>query len=280
MWLEHDASANRPAGSTTESAAIASLRYADRAAGRLPAAIVASIGATGIGAVDPVRAIAGVAAKHGVYLHVDAAWAGSALVCPEFRHMADGIEGADSLVFNPHKWMGVNFDCSAHFVKDPDVLRKALSILPAYLVSEGSGAGPEYRDWTIPLGRRFRALKLWFALRSHGLEAIRAMIRNHVAWTEELEGLIAAEPGFELAAPRSLALLAFRLRPDGVEGEDLDALNDRLIATVNETGFTYLTRTLVKGRVAARVSVGNLLTERRHVLEAWDHIRDVAGTLS
>ncbi len=253
---------------------------ADRAAGRLPAAIVASIGATGIGAVDPVRAIAGVAAKHGVYLHVDAAWAGSALVCPEFRHMADGIEGADSLVFNPHKWMGVNFDCSAHFVKDPDVLRKALSILPAYLVSEGSGAGPEYRDWTIPLGRRFRALKLWFALRSHGLEAIRAMIRNHVAWTEELEGLIAAEPGFELAAPRSLALLAFRLRPDGVEGEDLDALNDRLIAIVNETGFTYLTRTLVKGRVAARVSVGNLLTERRHVLEAWDHIRDVAGTLS
>ncbi|WP_436643690.1 pyridoxal phosphate-dependent decarboxylase family protein [Microbaculum sp. FT89] len=252
----------------------------DRAEGRLPAAVIASIGATGIGAVDPVRDVAQIAARHGVYLHVDAAWAGSALVCPEFRAVGDGIELADSLVFNPHKWMGVNFDCSAHFVKDPQVLRKALSILPAYLVSEGSGAGPEYRDWTIPLGRRFRALKLWFALRSYGLEAIRDMIRRHVAWAEELEGLIAAEPGFALAAPRSLALVAFRLTPEGRDGAALDTLNDRLIATVNETGFTYLTRTLVDGRVAVRVSIGNLLTERRHVLQAWDHIRDVAKTLA
>jgi len=251
----------------------------DKASGRLPAAIVASIGGTGIGVVDPVRAIAEVANRHDVYLHVDAAWAGSALVCPEFRALSDGIEGADSLVFNPHKWMGVNFDCSAHFVKDPAVLRKALSILPAYLVSEGSGAGPEYRDWTIPLGRRFRALKLWFALRSYGLEAIRTMIRNHVAWAEDLEGLIEAEPDFALAAPRSLALVVFRYQPDGVDGEALDALNDRLIATVNETGFTYLTRTLVRGRVAVRLSIGNLLTERRHVIEAWDHVREVAQGL-
>ena len=176
--------------------------------------------------------------------------------------------------------MGVNFDCSAHFVRDPQVLRKALSILPAYLVSEGSGAGPEYRDWTIPLGRRFRALKLWFALRSYGLEAIRDMIRNHVAWTQEVEALIAAEPDFTLVAPRSLALLVFRFAPDGIEGEASDKLNDKLIATVNETGFTYLTRTLVRNRVAVRLSVGNLLTERGHVLEAWDHIRDVARTLS
>ena len=252
----------------------------DKAAGRLPAAIVASIGATGIGAVDPVREIAAVAARHGVYLHVDAAWAGSALVCPEFQHLADGVEGADSLVFNPHKWMGVNFDCSAHFVKDPQILRKALSILPAYLVSEGSGAGPEYRDWTIPLGRRFRALKLWFALRNIGLEAIRGMIRNHVAWAEEFEGLVTGEPDYALAAPRSLALVVFRFAPAGVNGDALDALNDRLIATVNETGFTYLTRTLVKGRVAVRLSIGNLMTERRHVLEAWDHIREVARGLS
>jgi aromatic-L-amino-acid/L-tryptophan decarboxylase len=190
------------------------------------------------------------------------------------------VEGADSLVFNPHKWMGVNFDCSAHFVKDPQILHKALSILPAYLVSEGSGAGPEYRDWTIPLGRRFRALKLWFALRNIGLEAIRGMIRNHVVWAEEFEGLVAAEPDFALAAPRSLALVVFRFAPAGVDGDALDSLNDRLIATVNETGFTYLTRTLVKGRVAVRLSIGNLMTERRHVLEAWDHVREVARGLA
>lgn len=251
----------------------------DRAAGLHPAGVVASIGATGVGAVDPVADIAEVSQKHGLYLHVDAAWAGSALICPEFRHLSRGVERADSIVFNPHKWLVTNFDCSAHFVRDPAILRKALSILPAYLVSEGSTAGPEYRDWTIPLGRRFRALKLWFALRSYGLESIRMMIRNHVAWAEELEGLVVAAPGFEMAAPRSLSLVVFRLTPDGVEGEALDALNDRLIATVNEAGFTYLTRTLVHGRVAVRVSIGNLTTERRHVIEAWAHVRDVAGTI-
>jgi len=251
----------------------------DRAAGLQPAGIVASIGATGVGAVDPVADIAAVSEKHGLYLHVDAAWAGSALVCPEFRDLSKGIERADSLVFNPHKWLVTNFDCSAHFVRDPQVLRKALSILPAYLVSEGSTAGPEYRDWTIPLGRRFRALKLWFALRSYGLEAIRGMIRNHVAWAEELARLVDAAPGFELVAPRSLSLVVFRYCPDGRESEALDEINDRLIARVNEAGFTYLTRTLVRGRVAVRFSIGNLMTERRHVMEAWDHLREVAGTL-
>ncbi|MEJ8572690.1 pyridoxal phosphate-dependent decarboxylase family protein [Microbaculum marinum] len=251
----------------------------DLAAGSVPAGIVASVGATGVGAVDPVSQIADIAARHGIYLHVDAAWAGSALICPEFRDIAAGIEKADSVVFNPHKWLVTNFDCSAHFVRDPAVLRKALSILPAYLVSEGSTAGPEYRDWTIPLGRRFRALKLWFALRSYGLEAIRAMIRNHVAWAEEVEGMVAAEPGFELAAPRSLALVVFRYRPHGLSDAALDALNDRLISIVNETGFTYLTRTLVGGRVAVRLSIGNLATERRHVVDAWEHVREVAESL-
>ncbi len=248
----------------------------DRAAGRLPAAIVASLGATGVGAVDPLAEIGRVAARHGVYLHVDAAWAGSALLCPEFRGLAAGVEAADSFVFNPHKWMITNFDCSAHFVREPATLRKALSILPAYLVSEGSSAGPEYRDWTIPLGRRFRALKLWFVLRSYGLEAIRAMIRRHVAWAGELAERIAETPDFAIVAPPSLALVVFRHTPEGVAGEALDRLNDRLIARVNQAGFTYVTRTIVRGRVAVRFSIGNLMTERHHVLEGWDHISAAA----
>ncbi len=249
---------------------------ADRAAGRLPAAIVASLGATGVGAVDPIAEIGRVASRHGVYLHVDAAWAGSALICPEFRGLAAGVEAADSFVFNPHKWLITNFDCSAHFVREPAVLRKALSILPAYLVSEGSSAGPEYRDWTVPLGRRFRALKLWFVLRSYGLEALRAMIRRHVAWAGELAERVAATPDFAVVAPQSLALVVFRHVPEGVTGEALDTLNDGLIARVNQAGFTYVTRTLVRGRVAVRFSIGNLMTERRHVFEAWDHIRATA----
>ena len=248
----------------------------DRAAGRLPAAIVASLGATGVGAVDPLPEIGRVAARHGIYLHVDAAWAGSALVCPEFRDLAAGVEAADSFVFNPHKWLITNFDCSAHFVRDPGILRKALSILPAYLVSEGSNAGPEYRDWTVPLGRRFRALKLWFVLRNYGLDALRTMIRNHVAWARELADRIEATPGFALVMPPNLALVIFRHTPDNVADEALDRLNDGLIGRINQSGFTYLTRTIVQGHVAIRFSIGNLLTERRHVLEAWDLIRTTA----
>lgn len=251
----------------------------DKAAGHLPAGIVASFGATGVGAIDPIDAVADIARRHDLFLHVDAAWAGSALVCPEFRPLAAGVEKADSLVFNPHKWLVTNFDCSALFVRDPQVLRKALSILPAYLVSEGSEAGPEYRDWTIPLGRRFRALKLWFALRNYGMEAIRTMIRDHVAWASELEALIEAEPDFRLAAPRVLSLVAFRYTPAGLDDEALDALNDRLIADINSGGFTYLTRTLVDNRVAVRFSIGNLTTEHRHVIEAWEHVRTVAKSL-
>jgi aromatic-L-amino-acid/L-tryptophan decarboxylase len=248
----------------------------DRVAGRQPAAVVASVGATGVGAVDPLAEIGAVATRHGVYLHVDAAWAGSALICPEFRGLAAGVEAADSFVFNPHKWLITNFDCSAHFVREPAMLRKALSILPAYLVSAGSNAGPEYRDWTVPLGRRFRALKLWFVLRSYGLDALRAMIRNHVAWAGELAARIAETPDFAVVAPQSLALVVFRHAPAGVVGEALDRLNDRLIQRVNQAGFTYVTRTLVRGRVAVRFSIGNLSTERRHVLAAWDHIRAAA----
>ncbi|MFW5833946.1 MAG: pyridoxal phosphate-dependent decarboxylase family protein, partial [Pseudomonadota bacterium] len=185
----------------------------DRASGILPAAVVATLGTTGIGAIDPLAGIAAVAKAENVYLHVDAAWAGSALLLPEWRWMIEGADAVDSLVTNPHKWLGVQFDCAAHFVKDPGLLTGALSIQPSYLTSSETGKVIDYRDWGIPLGRRFRALKLWFVLRAYGLDALRSMLRNHIAWTGELAGWIDAAPDFELVTPPSLALLTFRHVP-------------------------------------------------------------------
>ena len=159
---------------------------ADLAHGRRPAGVVASLGATGIGAIDPLAPIGAICRAHGLYLHVDAAWAGSALLLEEQRWMIEGVEQADSFVFNPHKWLLTNFDCSAHYVRDPAALIRTLSILPPFLQSREGGAVIDYRDWSVPLGRRFRALKLWFVLRSYGAERLRAMLRDHIAWTAEL----------------------------------------------------------------------------------------------
>ncbi len=248
----------------------------DGAAGLHPAAVVATLGSTGIGAVDPLPEIAQVCRAEDLYLHVDAAWAGSALLLDEWRWMIDGIEAADSFVFNPHKWLGVQFDCAAHFVKDPGVLTAALGIQPSYLTSSETGAVIDYRDWSIPLGRRFRALKLWFTLRTYGLEALRAMLRNHITWTKELAEWIAAEPGFELVTSPSLALLTFRHVPADVA--DLDAHNRALLERVNDDGFLYLTPHSHQGRAVVRWSVGARTTERKHVLESWDRVRVLAKT--
>src|SRR5262245_5885992 len=190
---------------------------ADRDGGVTPTCVIASLGTTGVGAVDPLRAIGEVCRRHGVWLHVDAAWAGSALVLSDQRWMLDGIEHVDSFVFNPHKWMLTNFDCSAHYVRDPDALVRTLEILPAFLKTRERGHVIDYRDWSVPLGRRFRALKLWFVIRSYGVEGIRELIRHHLAWAAELERWIAGSPDFELMAPRSLALLNIRYHPRGVD---------------------------------------------------------------
>jgi aromatic-L-amino-acid decarboxylase len=248
----------------------------DRAQGRHPAAVVATLGSTGIGAVDPLAEIAAVARAEDIYLHVDAAWAGAALLLDEWRWMIDGIGGVDSFVFNPHKWLGVQFDCAAHYVRAPGVLTAALGIQPSYLTSKETGAVVDYRDWSIPLGRRFRALKLWFTLRAYGLEALRAMIRRHIAWTEELAGRIAAEPDFELTTPPALALLTFRHVPPGVH--DLDAHNRALLERVNDDGFLYLTPHVRAGRAVLRWSIGARTTERRHVLEAFERVAQLART--
>ncbi len=251
----------------------------DLARGIRPCAVVATLGTTGVGASDPLSPIGAIAERYGLFLHVDAAWAGSALLLPEWRHLAAGVERADSFVFNPHKWLGVNFDCSAHFVRDADELVRTFEILPAYLATRERGRVVDYRDWGIPLGRRFRALKLWFVLRLYGLEGLRAMIRRHVELAHVLAGWIEAEPDFRLVTGPNLALVTFRYEPPGVESEALEELNRRLPRAVNDDGRTYVTPTVVRGRAVTRLCVGQTYTERRHVETAWQAVVEVARGL-
>lgn len=251
---------------------------ADRRAGVKPACIVATLGTTGVGAIDPLAAIAAVAREHGPFLHVDAAWAGAAAICEEHRAMTAGAGAADSFVFNPHKWLLVNFDCSAHFVRDPAALVRTLSIAPHYLESREGDRVIDYRNWSPPLGRRFRALKLWFVLRSYGLEGLRAVIRRHIALAAWLEDEIAAAPDFELMAPRALALLNFRYAPPAAA--DLDALNGKLLHAINDDGRIYLTGNRVRGAFAIRFSIGQTATQRAHVEQGWSIVREIAHTLA
>jgi aromatic-L-amino-acid/L-tryptophan decarboxylase len=259
--------------------ALAAAIRADRAAGRVPAGVVATLGTTGVGASDPLRPIGEICREHGLYLHVDAAWAGSALLLDEHRSLLDGAEHTDSFVFNPHKWLLTNFDCSAHFVRDARALVRTLSVLPAYLQSRETGAVIDYRDWGVPLGRRFRALKLWFVLRSYGVERLQTMLRAHIAWTAELAEAIRAEPDFELVTPPRLALLTFRYRPGALDEPALDRLNERLLHAINDGGRLYLTQTRVRGRYVIRFAVGQLYTTRAHVQRAWQVIAETARAL-
>jgi aromatic-L-amino-acid decarboxylase len=241
-----------------------SLIAADRAAGVVPTLVVASVGATGTGSVDPVREFAAIAKDVGAWLHVDAAWAGVAAVAPEFRWLNDGLDGADSYATNPHKWLLTNFDCDAFWVADRAALLGALSILPEYLrnAATESGAVIDYRDWHVPLGRRFRALKLWAVIRWYGAEGLRAHIRGHVALAQEFASWVSADERFELVAPHPLALVTFRLRA----GDDATLA---LMQRVNASGQAYLTHTLVNGVAALRLAIGSPLTERRHVEAVW-----------
>lgn len=259
--------------------ALAAAIEADLATGVRPACVVASIGGTGVGAVDPLREIGALCRRHDIFLHVDAAWAGSALICPEHRWMFDGIELADSVVFNPHKWMLTNFDCSAHFVKDPDALIRTFSILPEFLKSREADAVIDYRDWGVPLGRRFRALKLWFVIRSYGVEGLRAIIREHVRLGGLFAGWVEADPDFEIMAPPVLSLINFRYHPQGIDDEtELDRLNEALLHRINDDGRIYLTQNRVNARYVIRMSIGQTTTEQRHVEEAWSVIRELAAT--
>jgi len=239
--------------------ALARAIAADRAAGHRPAGLIACIGGTSVGASDRLGELLAVARSEGLWSHVDAAWAGSAMICPELRDLWAGVESADSLVFNPHKWLGAQFDCSVQFLADPAPQIAALALRPAYLATAGDPAAETYSEWTLPLGRRFRALKLWFLLRAEGMERLRAMIRNHIAWAAEAETALAALPGVEIASPRALSLLTFRLAGG-------DTATEELLARLNATGEVYLSGTRHAGHFVIRMQVGGWSTARADVM--------------
>lgn len=251
----------------------------DRALGKLPAVIVAALGGTSVGASDDIRAVAGIARKHGLHLHVDAAWAGSAMICPELRPWMEGAEIADSFVFNPHKWLMTNFDCSVLFLRDPEALVKSLGIRPSFLATHGKDGILNYSEWSPQLGRRFRALKLWFVIRAYGVEGLRAIIRGHIAMAEEFASRIATEPGFEIVTPPMLSLFTFRLVRAGLDAAALDALNQRLLDAVNDDGRTYLSPTRHQGRLVIRVQIGQTETTAEDAGIAFQAIRELAANL-
>ncbi|MGI9600936.1 MAG: pyridoxal-dependent decarboxylase [Acidimicrobiales bacterium] len=244
----------------------------DRAAGFIPFMVMATVGTTSSTAIDPVADIATVVADD-VWLHVDSAYAGVAAVCEELRFVNHGLDRADSYVVNTHKWLLTNFDCTLMYVADAAPLVAALGILPEYLRNAASDTGGviDYRDWQVPLGRRFRALKLWFVIRSYGLEGLRAHIRRHVALAHELAQWVEAHPDFELAAPTPLSLVCFR-HTGG------DAMNQTIMDTCNQSGQLYLTHTRLDDRLVLRVAIGATSTERRHVENAWQQITAAVPT--
>jgi aromatic-L-amino-acid/L-tryptophan decarboxylase len=248
---------------------------ATRAGGDTPCAVVATVGTTSAGAVDPVRAIGEVCRREGLWLHVDAAWAGVAAVCPEHRWIHDGLELADSYVTNPHKWLLTNFDCSAFYVADRSALVGALTVLPEYLrnTASESGAVIDYRDWQIPLGRRFRALKLWFVIRHYGGDGLRAHIRRHVALAGTLAERVAAHRHLELAAEPVLGLVCLRHRGG-------DAATEALLDRLNRSGRVYLTHTRVRGALVIRAAVGGARTTAAHVDDLWTLIDEHAAQIA
>ena len=244
---------------------------ADRAAGHLPAGVIACIGGTGTGACDDLTAVLEVARAEGLYSHVDAAWAGAAMICPELRGLWQGVEGADSLVLNPHKWLGVQFDCSTHFLRDPSLLVKTLAIQPEYLKTPGADGFINYSEWSVPLGRRFRALKLWFVLRHYGLEGLRGVIRNHVAWSHALCESLRRDPRFEIVTEPVLSLFTFRLA-----GGD-DAAQLAYLERINGDGRIYVTQTRVKGQLVIRFQAGSFAATQADVELAGQVLRELAG---
>ena len=258
-------------------AALEAAIKADLDAGLTPAGLILSVGGTGTGATDPVADCLGVAKRYGLYTHVDAAWAGSAMICPEYRHYWTGVEDADSIVFHPHKWLGAQFGCSAHFLRNPDDLVKTLAISPEYLKTHGADGIINYSEWSIPLGRRFRALKLWFLIRAYGLEGLRARLRNHVDWARKLHDRLAAEPDFEIVTPPMWSLWTFRYTPEGAD--DLEDLNLRLVSAINDDGRIYLTQTRVDGALVIRFVAGQFETTEADVMMAFDVITEIARNL-
>jgi aromatic-L-amino-acid decarboxylase len=257
--------------------ALATAIIMDRDAGREPCAIVATCGSTATTAFDPIVAVSQVARAEELWLHVDAAMAGSAMILPECRELWDGVEFADSVVINPHKWLGVSFDCSTYFVRDVQLLVRVMSTNPSYLQTAADAQVKNYRDWGIPLGRRMRALKLWFVIREQGVARLQARIRRDLDNASWLATEIARAPHWKQLAPVRLQTLVVRHEPPGLDGAALDAHTQGWARAVNESGEAYLTPTLIDGHWAVRVSIGAAATEREHVVDLWRLMRQHAG---
>ncbi|MEX0954421.1 MAG: pyridoxal-dependent decarboxylase [Rhizobiaceae bacterium] len=251
--------------------ALADAIDADVAAGYQPAGVIACTGGTGTGACDDIAAVIKVARAHDLFTHVDAAWAGAAMICPEFRELWAGIEEADSVVFNPHKWLGAQFDCSAHFLRDADALVRTLAIRPEYLKTHGADGIINYSEWSVPLGRRFRALKIWFLIRCYGLEGLRTRLRNHVQWSRGLAERLGADPRFEIVTEPVLSLFTFRLK-SADDTAQVDFVN-----RINDDGRIYLTQTRVASRMVIRFQVGQFDATDEDVNCAFDVISELAG---
>jgi len=247
----------------------------DRGSGLVPFFVCATVGTTSSNAMDPIRSIGQICREEKLWMHVDAAMSGTAALCPEFRHIQDGLEFADSYCFNPHKWMFTNFDCDCFYVTDRRVLIQTLSVLPEYLRNQAteSGAVIDYRDWQVPLGRRFRALKLWFVIRHYGVEGLQYHVRRHVELAQEFAQWVSNDSRFELAAPVPLNLVCFRHKAG-------DPANQSIMERLNRSGNLYLTHTRLKDKLTLRICIGQTQTEKRHVEQAWKRIQEEANALT
>ncbi len=251
----------------------------DKSAGLKPCCVIATLGTTGTTAIDPLKSIGRICAENGIWFHVDAAMGGTALILPEYQWMLDGKEFIDSIVFNPHKWMFTGFDCSAYFVKNPAYLIRTFEILPEYLRTRTRGEVNDYRDWGIPLGRRFRALKLWSVMRMYGVEGLRDKVRGHIRIAKRLAELIIREDDFQILAPVTLNVVCFRYRPVGKDDDEINRINETLNHRLNDTGKIYLTHTTVNGIYTLRMVIGQTNVTPKHVEKAWKLIMKTAREL-
>jgi len=246
-------------------------------AGNKPICVIATIGTTGSTAIDPIEKIGAICKKYNIWFHIDAALAGTALILPEFRWMNDGVENADSFVFNPHKWMFTNFDCSAYFVKDSELLIKTFEILPEYLKTKTRGEVNDYRDWGIALGRRFRALKLWFVIRNFGVKGLQEKVRFHISLAKWLSSQINNEPDFDILSPTQLNTVCFRYHPVRIDSiEELNRINEELLSKINKTGELYLSHTSLNGIYTIRMVTSQTNIQDSNVENAWQKIKVIA----
>ncbi len=251
----------------------------DQEKGMRPTAVVATLGTTSSGAFDPLDELGRICKKHSVWLHVDAAYAGPAAMLEEKRHLFRGLENVDSFVFNPHKWLLTNFDCSVYYVKNPELLTRTMSIDPEYLKTAHDQEVKNFRDWGVPLGRRFRALKLWFVLRSYGTEGLQEFLREHIRLGEFFKNLVLEDPDFELMAPAELGLVCFRYNSGDIKGENLDNFNRQLMEGINSRGEVFLTHTVLGEKFVLRMAIGQRTTREEHVRKAWEIIKEETRNL-